>query len=112
MSSTHSLKAKGKGVCRGKATGLNPRSDFLSWFEMDEIRNQVFENNIPYCVWCHTLVSADHHHHNYFTCDHIVTRKDGGPRDNENLVLSCRFCNHERGDMSVLQYMAYRAYRY
>lgn len=95
-------------ACRSNSTGLKPTTDFLFWSERNDIRKQVFERDPPLCVWCDEVV-GDHRSDNYFTVDHIILRRDGGPYSADNLVLSCKRCNTERGDMSVLQFMAHRA---
>lgn len=38
---------------------------------------------------------------NTATVDHLVLRSEGGHRTVENLVTACWSCNHDRGDLSV-----------
>lgn len=95
-------------ACRSNTTRLKATTDFLFWSERDSIRKQVLDRDPPFCVWCHEEV-GDHRSGNYPTMDHIELRRDGGAYSPDNLVASCKRCNTERGDMSVLQFMAYRA---
>lgn len=87
---------------------VGPRSDFLNWTERDEIRKSVFARDVPFCVWCGEEL-GDHRSKLYYTVDHVETRAEGGPYAPDNLVLSCKPCNLERGSLSILQYMVHRA---
>ncbi len=69
---------------------------------------QVYDRDLPLCVWCQAPLSSAKPGKRP-SLDHVVTRRDGGLFKAENLVLACRLCNFKRGDMSVLQYMTYRA---
>lgn len=95
-------------ACRSNSTGLKATTDFLFWSERDDIRKAVIARDPQICVWCHEKVGG-HRFERYVTMDHIVLRRDGGPYAPDNLVPSCKGCNTERGDMSVLQFMAHRA---
>lgn len=90
--------------------GYQPKSDFLDWFERDEIRQNVFQRDPHFCVWCSAVVT-DRHSDNYFSVDHVITRQDGGAYHVDNLVLACRSCNTDRGNLSVLQYLTKRRAR-
>lgn len=88
-------------------TGLRATSDFLYWTERDAIRQSVFDRDPPLCIWCHRTV-GDHRSESYFTVDHVRPRRSGGAYQPDNLVLSCRACNIDRGDRSILEYLAAR----
>ncbi|NTF23556.1 HNH endonuclease [Agrobacterium rubi] len=95
---------------RAKGILPGPKTDFLDWWERDVIRKAVFERDIPFCVWCVEEV-GDHQSGSYYTVDHVETRSQGGAYVPDNLVLACKRCNIERGNMSVLQYMMARSER-
>ena len=97
-------------ACTKNRTGLKPTSDFLFWHERDAIRREVFARDAPLCIWCHAAL-GDHRSDNYYTMDHVIPRSAGGEYSRDNLVMSCKACNTERGNMSVLQFMAHRANR-
>lgn len=64
----------------------------------------------PYCEHCGRPVKflwqSDMRptSHNLATFDHRQTKCTGGKRTLENGILSCRKCNHLRGNMSVTEY--------
>ena len=92
-------------------TGTRASVDFLYWSERDAIRSAVFEVGPPLCVWCNEAVGG-HRHDRPFTADHIVPRSEGGAYATENLALSCKRCNVDRGNEGLLQYLLRRAVRY
>jgi len=96
--------------CPRNSSLLRPASDFLYYSEREEIRRRVMETNPPLCVWCQEPL-GDWRSDRPFTADHVVTRRAGGLYCEENLVPSCKPCNNDRGDLSVLQYMHKRAAR-
>ncbi|MDW9478674.1 hypothetical protein GOB57_08145 [Sinorhizobium meliloti] len=89
---------------------LRPKQDFLFYFERDDIRNELFANNVPLCVWCQETV-GDWRSNRPFTADHIENRHTGGAYSLDNLALACKNCNTDRGSLSVLAYMHKRALR-
>ncbi len=89
---------------------LRPNQDFLYYHERDDIRRRLFETNVQLCVWCQEIV-GDWRSDNPFTADHVISRHCGGPYSLENLVLACKTCNTDRGDLSILSYMHKRALR-
>jgi 5-methylcytosine-specific restriction endonuclease McrA len=97
-------------MCPSSGNGLKPTTDFLYWSERDEIRKAIFARDLPFCVWCQEEV-GDHRSNSYYSADHIIPRSLGGGYHPDNLVLSCKPCNSERGNLSILQYMALRAQR-
>lgn len=84
------------------------KTDFLYWSERDAIRKEVFARDPPLCVWC-SVELGDYRHDNYYQVDHITPRCEGGPYMPENLALSCKSCNQERGNLSVFGFMVSRA---
>ena len=97
------------GSCpRDASFGLRATTDFLSWTERDAIRQQVFANGPPLCVWCYEPL-GDHKSRLYYHVDHITPRSQGGAFRSDNLVLACKACNADRGSDSILIYMARRA---
>lgn len=55
------------------------------------------------CCWCGAPPEDP-------TVEHVVPRGCGGSESWENKVGACRRCNHERGSLSVLDYLAQRAF--
>ena len=43
------------------------------------------------------------------TLDHVIPVSKGGTNDMDNLVASCKPCNHAKDSMSVEEFLAYRA---
>jgi Restriction endonuclease len=94
--------------CPRNPSAYKATTDFLGWSERDAIRKAVFAQNVPFCVWCQEKL-GDHRSRRYYHVDHVTPRCEGGPYTADNLVLSCKGCNMERGNLSVLQFMAVRA---
>lgn len=87
---------------------LRAKTDFLTWSERNDIRKAVFDRDPPLCVWCHRKL-GDHRSAAYYQADHIVPRADGGAYAKDNLALSCKSCNSERGSRGIIQYLLHRA---
>lgn len=87
---------------------LKAKADFLGWHERAEVRADLFAISMPFCFWCERTVSSDWRADEYFSADHIVPRKDGGAYMVENLVVTCRRCNADRGDRSIIVFLAER----
>jgi len=92
--------------CPRNPSELKAHQDFLGWHDRNEIREQVFERDLPLCVWCHCKLTHDHREENFFTVDHVVTRSAGGTYVAENLVLACKLCNNKRQNKTILQFLA------
>lgn len=45
-----------------------------------------------------------------YTIDHMTPVSRGGTNDPENLVIACRACNMEKGNMTYDEYMTWRKY--
>lgn len=65
-------------------------SDYIS----SEIRNAVARCANFICEYC-LIAEADAYFK--FQIEHIISRKHGGTSDQENLALSCVFCNRYKG---------------
>lgn len=66
-------------------------------------RKSLTKNFGPFCTYC-TKVYPLHD----LTIDHVVPKKMGGSNGLVNLTLSCRDCNHKKGEMLLTQFL--RAY--
>ena len=44
----------------------------------------------------------------FLTVDHLIPRSRGGSHDPDNLVPACSACNCEKGDMLLLEWVAFR----
>lgn len=49
------------------------------------------------CLYCWLPMSAP-------TWDHVVPLSKGGPNTRGNLVVVCRYCNADKGDLSLFEY--------
>jgi 5-methylcytosine-specific restriction endonuclease McrA len=58
------------------------------------------ENQGTYCIYCDDLLDASN-----ATADHIVPISDGGNNCQVNLVVCCKNCNNERGNMEFKTYL-------
>jgi 5-methylcytosine-specific restriction endonuclease McrA len=95
------------GCPKNSSVGLSAKTDFLFWSERDEIRRVIFDRDPPLCVWCHARL-GDHRSARYYQADHIEPRSAGGAYEQDNLCLSCKPCNTERGSKSILQFLVSR----
>ena len=73
----------------------------------------VFESEFAYykwnvgtiiCCYCFDPVSKRN-----LTREHVVPRSKGGSDKQANVMPCCADCNHEKGDMSLLEYLAFKA---
>jgi 5-methylcytosine-specific restriction endonuclease McrA len=55
-------------------------------------RDNIFLRDLYRCGYC-----GETFHHKDLTQDHVVPRSHGGPHKWENLITSCRPCNHRKG---------------
>lgn len=62
------------------------------------------------CRYCSRAVRKNYYSETYefddATIDHIVPKSKGGTNDRDNLALSCRACNHAKGDRDLNEFMA------
>lgn len=83
------------------------KRDFLHFLEREEVRQEVFARDPPYCVWCQCELGQWYDKHlKEFSVDHIITRADGGIYHADNLVLACIPCNTKRGDRTLIRNLA------
>lgn len=72
----------------------------------------LFEREKSACYWCKIELSIDlvinnvddsklSNRDDYPTMDHVLPRSKGGNHSVNNLVLSCRWCNNNRGDKLI-----------
>lgn len=54
----------------------------------------------PYCLQQFPLTEA--------TRDHKQPKSRGGKTDDENVVLCCKKCNHEKGALNVEEYIIWK----
>ena len=79
-----------------------------------ERRIAIYERDGWRCVWCqcHVLDARQlaeagpqpHSGSRLATLDHFLPRTRGGTNRNDNLLTCCMQCNHDRGDMSALEW--------
>lgn len=79
------LKYSGKNVKRR-----------TSGFAKEYIEN----SNNPKCIYCETHLTLEN-----ATSDHIIPISDGGNNSQVNLMVCCKDCNNERGNMHFNQYL-------
>lgn len=60
----------------------------------------IQENTSPKCIYCELSLND-----NNATSDHIVPISDGGNNCQVNLMVCCKDCNNERGNMGFNQYL-------
>jgi hypothetical protein len=59
------------------------------------------------CRYCRTTFNWDDPQSDFYpTWDHKVPKSKGGGKG-DNLVLACKRCNQEKGQMSVAEFMEY-----
>lgn len=56
-----------------------------------------------FCVFCQKSLKLTES-----TLDHYIPLGRGGSNENDNLVLSCKKCNHEKSDLLPLEYIQRR----
>ncbi len=54
----------------------------------------------PKCIYCTTTLNQEN-----ATSDHIIPISDGGNNTQVNLIVCCKDCNNERGNMEFNQYL-------
>lgn len=54
----------------------------------------------PYCLEELPLKQA--------SIDHLVPRSRGGHSDSQNMVLSCKYCNNEKGSLTPQEYARWK----
>lgn len=62
-------------------------------------RRKMWEKD-PHCYYCGKELSFEES-----SIDHVVPRSKGGSNRDENLVLSCQPCNHDKGDMDQEEFL-------
>jgi 5-methylcytosine-specific restriction endonuclease McrA len=60
----------------------------------------IEENKDTYCIYCDDILTEQN-----ATADHIVPISDGGNNCQVNLVVCCKSCNNERGNMEFKTYL-------
>lgn len=77
-----------------------------------EVRARVLALTGGKCFYCDVELvekiecEADGPRH--FHIDHVVSKSNGGPDHTDNYVPACRTCNIQKGDKSLLEFMAWR----
>jgi 5-methylcytosine-specific restriction endonuclease McrA len=61
----------------------------------------------PKCIYCECLLTDD-----ISTADHIVSISSGGSNAQVNLMVCCKDCNGERGDISFNSYLRMKNPKY
>ncbi|MBU4270861.1 MAG: HNH endonuclease [Planctomycetes bacterium] len=66
----------------------------MSSYIGEELRRLVSARAEGLCEYC--LIHSDD---TFFGCevDHVISRKHGGPTQDDNLALACLFCNRQKG---------------
>jgi ssDNA-binding Zn-finger/Zn-ribbon topoisomerase 1 len=57
------------------------------------------ENKNPKCIYCGNLLTVEN-----ATSDHIIPISEGGNNTQVNLIVVCKECNSERGNMEFIKY--------
>lgn len=60
----------------------------------------LYERDNHQCYYCRRIIDLSE-----ATRDHIVPKARGGKKRQENLVLACRACNHEKAHTPVSDYL-------
>lgn len=79
----------------------NNRLDTLHWKALSK---SVFTRDNYTCNYCGKRGGL-------LECDHITPISKGGTNDIKNLTTSCRYCNRQKKDKSVDEFLAWRAAR-
>lgn len=75
------------------------RGEFTTGGATPELRREVIEAFDRECYWCHEKGSEDDGPDAHpWEVDRLVSTRQGGRYEMENVVLSCRTCNRARGD--------------
>jgi 5-methylcytosine-specific restriction endonuclease McrA len=67
----------------------------------------VANNNNPECIYCECNLSNDN-----CTSDHIVPISNNGNNCQVNLIVCCKDCNNERGNMEFTKYLKIKNKKY
>jgi len=65
------------------------------------------ENKETHCVYCDRVLDEEN-----ATADHIVPISDGGNNCQVNLVVCCKHCNNERGNLDFRDFMRLKKRNY
>ena len=65
------------------------------------LKERLFERDGERCCYCKRKLKFQ-----YATLEHVVPLSQGGSWNISNLLLACRRCNFNRGDMSVEDFKA------
>lgn len=78
------------------------------------VRELVWNRDNWRCRYCGSVVVApekpkgDKHpkfYSNTATIDHVVPRSMGGPKSMDNCVTACWSCNHDKGDLTLTEFL-------
>ncbi len=71
---------------------------------------RLFDSQHGRCFYCQLTMdfSQVQPHPRAPTRDHLNPRSRGGKNTRENVVLACYLCNHQKGDMTLDEFRAYR----
>jgi hypothetical protein len=75
------------------------RRDVPFW---SELRKEVFKRDQYKCVYCGKVGGV-------LECDHIIPFSKGGSNDLNNLTTSCRKCNRQKKDKSVIEFKQWKS---
>ena len=62
-------------------------------------RENIFKRDCHSCVYCGYEEKNEN-----LTLDHVIPKSKGGKNTWDNLVTACRWCNGEKGDLSLEEY--------
>lgn len=70
-------------------------------------KEYLVNKNNPKCIYCESILTNTN-----ATTDHIVPITDGGSNAQVNLMVCCKDCNGERGDISFNSYLKMKNPKY
>jgi hypothetical protein len=79
--------------------GTVPKEQRVRPFKRSDSPNKtrrIFEKRGGRCWWCDVILQTEMPGPDFFHVDHFIGVGDGGTNEEDNLVPSCSFCNHDR----------------
>lgn len=70
---------------------------------MGYAKNYILKNPKTKCLYCEETLTIKN-----ATADHIVPISNGGNNTQVNLLVCCRFCNEDRGNMGFVEYLEFK----
>lgn len=71
----------------------------LSRLEMSALKAELYASQNKLCHWCGKIMQRSE-----VTLEHLIPLDRGGDDTKENIVLACRECNMDKGNMTEAEY--------